>query len=130
MKRVLKIMMVAMLVAFALPAMAQTVFDSGVQMPESDYQFQSTSTMNGINSQYSTSDPQINADGTAVVPGARRRPALRMDPDPSFPEIKENEGTGDEKFPIGDAVLPLMLLAVGYALYRRHHRRKLLTRVR
>ena len=124
MKRVLKIMMVAMVVAFALPAMAQTVFDSGVETPE--VQFQSTSTMTGINSQYSTSDPQLNADGTAVVPGAapQRRPVLRTETGPI------NVQAGDDGNPIGDAVLPLALLAVGYALYRRHHRQKWLTRVR
>ena len=114
MKRVLRVMMMTMVVAFALPAMAQTVFDSGVQMPESDYQFQSTSTMTGINSSYSTSDPQLNADGTAVVPGAapQRRPALRTN--------TGTPGSGtNNKNPIGDAVLPLMLLAVGYACVRR-----------
>ena len=105
--------MITMVVAFALPAMAQSVFDSGVQMPESDYQFQSTSTMNGINSQYSTSDPQLNADGTAVLPGARRRPALRTETGPI------NVREGDDGNPIGDAVLPLVLLAVGYACVRR-----------
>ena len=115
MKRVLRVMMITMVVAFALPAMAQSVFDSGVQMPESDYQFQSTSTMNGINSQYSTSDPQINADGTAVLPGAapQRRPVLRTETNPI------NVREGDDGNPIGDAVLPLMLLAVAYACVRR-----------
>ena len=113
MKRVLRVMMITMVVAFALPAMAQSVFDSDDEM---GYQFQSTSTMTGSGSQYSTSDPQINADGTAVVPGAapQRRPVLRTETNPI------NVREGDDGNPIGDAVLPLMLLAVGYALYRRH----------
>lgn len=80
--------------------------------------FRSTSTMAGVGSEYS-STPSLNADGTALYSS------------PSFSHEKASgirkapPGTGGDKpnpdieGPIGDAIIPLLLIALGYIVYRR-----------
>lgn len=78
-------------------------------------EFQSTSAMKGSGSAYS-SNPMINADGTASYRGASYKPAqasgVRKGP------VKTDGDKDGPAFPIGDAVLPLMLMALGYGIWR------------
>lgn len=116
-----KIAIVVMVAAFALPAMAQ--FDESqysAQAPGTT--FQSTSILSGSGSAYS-SNPTLNGDGTAAyntasypsVKSSRIRRTTSDDED--NPVIDDDEK--DIGNPIGDALLPMMLLAVGYAAARR-----------
>lgn len=89
--------------------------------------FQSTSTMSGSGSSYS-SNPGLNSDGTASYEGASYTPAqapgkpgghLRRDGDPFGGETIENTDNPLEPgTPIGDVFWPLMLIALAYALMR------------
>ena len=102
-----KIMMILVMVAaVALPTMAQI----GQQDPNS-VQFQSTSTMQASGSVLA-SQPMLNADGTAAVPvqAPAAGPARTM----GLPGMPSTEGDGGNT-PIGDAVLPLMLMALAFA---------------
>ena len=116
-----KIMMIIMAVALvALPTMAQSFGDQ--EQPKA--QFQSTSTMKTSGSVYA-SQPAINADGTAY------NPSLAATPTQSGPrKSKENPNdpgsTTDEGSPIGDAVLPLMLMAIAFCGIVYYRRRKAL----
>ena len=83
--------------------------------------FQSTSSMSGSGSEYS-SNPTLNADGTAAYQGEANsssktnRQPRRAKKDESNPEITDGDN------PIGDAVLPLLLMALafcGVVYYRR-----------
>lgn len=83
--------------------------------------FQSTSI---FSDQWATREREqyIREDGTVNdgAYGIGRRPGLRKDPvapPPNPDDPDENEDDGNT--PIGDALLPLMLLAIGYIAYRR-----------
>ena len=88
--------------------------------------FQSTSTMSGSGSTYSA-NPELNADGTAAYGGASYAPAkairrpggVRKD---GFDG--ENQNMPGDPSPLGDAVVPLMLIACAYAIYKVRARRK------
>ena len=89
--------------------------------------FQSTSTMSGSGSSYS-SNPSLNSDGTASYEGASHTPAqapgkpgghLRREENPFGGEtIGDVTNPNEPGTPIGDAALPLMVLACVYALMR------------
>lgn len=103
---------VVMVVAFVLPAMSQ--------------EWQSTSTMQGTGSSYAAQVTAVGATGVsdmatttesyspAKAPGGPRKSFL----DPSDPGHQSNES------PIGDAVLPMMLMAMVFAgvIYFRKRR--------
>lgn len=77
--------------------------------------FQSTSSMSGSGSTYSA-NPELNADGTATLEGASYSPAKPKKPGTihKAPPINPD--------PIGDAVLPLLLMSLtfcGYLYLRR-----------
>lgn len=100
----------------ALPTMAQTFGTKYAEKPS--VVFQSTSTMMGSGSTYSA-NPTLNTDGTAYYNGAAasgpRR--VKMDgttptPNPGDPESGEQDNT--EPGPVGDAVLPLLLMALAF----------------
>ena len=86
--------------------------------------FQSTSTMSGSGSSYS-SNPSLNSDGTASYEGASYTPAqapgkpgghLRRDGDPFGGEtIGDVTNPNEPGTPIGDVFWPLALLACVYA---------------
>ena len=114
MKRKLIIFVLA--AAIHLPAMSQ--FSNRVLTDEtvSSSAFQSTSTLPQTGSSYA-SQPMLSADGTAqyaesahlsanAPTGHRRLPPMKPEGPPT---------------PVGDAVLPLLLIAIGYAvlLYRK-----------
>ena len=119
-----KIMMIIMAVALvALPTMAQKFKEHD----QKSVQFQSTSTMAPVNSQYSA-QPMLNEDGTAYNPsatpaktggGPRKSGSL-----PSTP----NTESAQDNTPVGDAVLPLMLMALAFCGVIYLRRRKALSR--
>ena len=108
MKRIMMIIMAAALVA--LPTMAQ------------EQQWQSTSAMQGTGS---TLAPQVTAVGATSV-GQMATTTSTPVKAPNGPRrvIEDNNDPGqlDEGSPIGDAVLPLMLMAMLFAgvVYTRH----------
>ena len=109
-----RIVMILMAVALiALPTMAQ------------QQEWKSTSTMQGTGSSYA---PQISAVGATTV----EEMATTTTSSPAHVSgprrDKENPGDigyKDEGSPIGDAVLPLMLMAIAFGGYIAIKRRKL-----
>lgn len=85
--------------------------------------FQSTSSMSGSGSEYS-SNPTLNADGTAAYQGEANSSSKtnhqprRAKKDETNPEITDGDN------PIGDAVIPLLLLVLAYAGYKVRVRRE------
>lgn len=125
MKRVMMILMAAALLA--LPAMAQSF--GSKRCVENDQQaaqnyttepFRSTSAMQTSGSAYSP-NPTLGADGTASYgdEGSPTRNIRKMKmEDPGTP------GAGGNPQPLGDAVLPLMLMALAYMSLRVFRARK------
>ena len=115
------LIVIVMLAVFALPAKAQQ-FNTfgGAVAPQAS--FQSTSTMRGSGSAYS-SNPMINTNGTAVYNGA----AASYGPHRAKKDDDEDEPavivTPEGKQPLGDAVLPLMLCALAYLIVRATRKR-------
>lgn len=107
MKRIVIIIMAAVLVA--LPTMAQTF---GEQEPQNAV-FQSTSTMQGSGSAYS-SQPTLDENGTAYSPAAAPagRAVRKSTAVPPKPKPDEND---PGNVPLGDPVWPLMLMAMLFA---------------
>ena len=104
MKKILFVLLVALV---ALPTMAQNFKEQDQQV------FRSTSTLTPSGSQYSA-QPMLNEDGTAYNPaassGPRRAKAEETPSTPTTPDV-----TDPEKItPVGDAVLPLMLMALAF----------------
>ena len=106
MKKIIMIIMAAVLVA--LPTMAQTF---GEQEPQNAV-FQSTSTMQGSGSAYS-SQPTLYEDGTAYSPAAAPagRAVRKSAAVPPTPTHDENDSGN---VPLGDPVWPLMLMAIAF----------------
>ena len=126
MKNMKRIVMIIMAVALvALPTMAQ----SFGQEDQLQTQFQSTSTLQGSGSTYSA-NPSLNADGTAYNPAEASAPAHapRAGSGPKkasmgLPDLPNTTGKQDNT-PIGDAVWPLMLMALAYLGVRVFRARK------
>ena len=86
--------------------------------------FQSTSTMSGSGSTYSA-NPELNADGTAAYQGETYSPAKAIRrPGGVRKDGFENQDNPNDPTPLGDAVLPLMLLLGAYAVYKKVRARK------
>ena len=102
----------------SVPVKADTLW---TDMPIAD--FQSTSTMDGSGSAYS-SNPTLDEDGTASSPSGSPAKAPSAPKRglglPGVPDTTDDPGN----VPIGDAALPLLLMALGYAFvrYRRKQR--------
>lgn len=96
----------------ALPAMAQTFGTKQVEQPNAA--FQSTSTMMGSGSQYSA-NPTLTTDGTAAYEAPNYSPAKA----PGGPNRDISNPTKPQ--PLGDAVLPLLLMSLAFCgvLYMR-----------
>ena len=73
--------------------------------------FQSTSTMAGSGSVYA-SQPALSADGIATYEGASYAPAQS----PSGPRRASAFDDFDDDMPLGDALIPLLIMAFIYAL--------------
>lgn len=115
-------MMMVGVALLALPATAQTFGTPAAAVGEQkvpNAAFQSTSAMTGSGSQYSAT-PALNEDGTATYEGASYSPAKAPAAGPKKIGDQTIEG------PIGDAVLPLMLMAGAFAgvLYLRRRKAK------
>ena len=110
-----KLVMIIMAVALiALPTMAQD--------------WQSTSTLQGSGSNYSSQVTAVGATGvsdmtTTTESNSPARGPRRAKMDDDFNETGEI-GTGDDGSPIGDAVLPLMLFAGAFLCMRVFLKRK------
>ena len=113
--------LISLLLALSLSATAQLI--GGTQQEEQQAfgatapgaTFQSTSTMSGSGSTYSA-NPELNTDGTATYEGASNAPAKS----PKRPGgVRKNDWENPLiPTPLGDAVLPLMLIACAYAIYK------------
>ena len=107
---------IVMSLVSVLSVSAQTL----AQQPSND--FQSTSTMTGSGSAYSAT-PSLNADGTATYNGASYSPAKAPGGPRKAGGITEPKDD-DEEFPVGDAVWPMMLMALAFGgvIYLRKRR--------
>ena len=119
--------LISLLLALSLSATAQ-IFGATQQEEQNAFgasapgaAFQSTSSMSGSGSTYSA-NPELNADGTATYEGASNAPAKS----PKRPGgVRKNDWENPLiPSPLGDAVLPLMLIACAYAIYKVRARRK------
>jgi hypothetical protein len=81
--------------------------------------FQSTSTMQGSGSTYS-SNPMLNAEGQATYTTQESSPAYS----PGGPRRINTPGAGGTQQPLGDALIPLLLMVMAYATYLLLRRRK------
>lgn len=110
-----RIIILAMAATFSLPAMAQFSNNDPFAATAPTTTFHSTSTLTGSGSEYS-SNPTISDNGSATQPYAAPRMIGARRNDGSIDPPGDDD---DIENPIGDALLPLMLLAVGYAAARR-----------
>ena len=130
--------MILMAVALvALPTMAQSF--SSKRTVDNDQRaaqsftttepFRSTSAMQTSGSVYSA-NPVLNENGTAYNPSEAAMSAhMQNGPRKSYGNNQDGGTTTDESSPIGDAVLPLMLMACAYLAFRvARRRREALTR--
>ena len=114
-----KFIMIVMVAAFALPAIAQS-FTTDERQGVQTTNFQSTSTMQSSGSVY-TPNPTIGSDGTASNPSATTETSTTSKPggprkiDIYTPETDPNAPVGDEMVPL----LIISMLYVGYLLLRR-----------
>ena len=103
------IMMIVGVALLALPATAQTFGTQQAEQPNAV--FQSTSSMQGSGSTYSA-NPTLNSDGIAAYSGS----STSSSSGPRHAKKDEPWGTGtlpkepQDVQPLGDAVLPLMLM--------------------
>ena len=108
-----RIMVMIMAAVFALPAMAGWINQDQKDATVQQSAFQSTSTMTPSGSAYSATPAALNDDGTASYDGASAPASApgkrKLGPDPSS-DIKP-----EDQVPVGDAVLPLMLMAAAAA---------------
>ena len=110
-------MMIVAATLMALPAAAQTFGANQAEQPNAA--FQSTSALTGSGSSYS-SNPTLNADGTASYEGASYTPAKAPGGPNRVPP------TDHSNTPLGDAVLPLMLCALAFCAVTYLRRKKAL----
>ena len=89
-------------------------------------QFQSTSTLQGVGSSYSSA-PTLSEDGTVPSPTGPRYAPKPINNDDDWKEREGSIGSGIST-PVGDAVLPLTLLALAYIGFTAFRRRKALKR--
>ena len=111
-QKIQMVMMLAGLLLVAAPAGAQL-----------EYQWQSTSTMQGSGSSYSSTPSALGAGGVAAAPnriGGRNNAAptgegsigeTYTDPETGYVYVWDGEQWDLQNVPIGDAVLPLLVLA-------------------
>ena len=104
----------------ALPAMAQTFGTKQAEQPNAA--FQSTSTMMGSGSSYSA-NPTLNSDGTASYNGAAASGPRKAKKDDDLFGGETVSGDPKDPQPLGDAVLPLLLMAFAWAMARMIRRK-------
>ena len=112
--------MIVMVAVFALPAIAQS-FTTDERQGVQTTNFQSTSTMAGSGSVY-TPNPTLNSDGTAYDPSASSAPSAPRRAKMDEPSNPGTPGIGELDQPVGDEMVPLLIISmlyVGYLLLRR-----------
>lgn len=123
-------LVVLVVALFALPVMAGWVTQRNAgPVIASAYAFESTSTMKGAGSAYSSNPAGLNENGQATY----SNPESSLDAAAYAPRgprrSKENPGevgyNSDPSSPIGDAVLPLLLMAAAAAGVIAYRRRRL-----
>ena len=107
--------------------MMVVLFLSAPLTAQNAQEWQSTSTMQGSGSAYSSQVTAVGATGVAVLGASSSAPANA----PSRPHREQASGrnageatTGSNQSPLSDAMLPLLLMAAGFGLYTALHRRK------
>ena len=111
------IMMIVMAVAFALPAVAVEYGNKSQYAVMPPASFQSTSTMVATGSTYS-SNPTLGDDGTATYNGDQGNSSNPRGVHKAPPLIVTPGQLEEGHVPLGDAVLPLLLLACAYLIMR------------
>ena len=125
MRKKLVLLMILAAALMALPALAQNFGSQPADQPNAS--FQSTSTMTGSGSSYSA-NPTLNSDGTAAYSNASYSSSQNSGPrraKHSTDSPGEVDTTVDkENSPLGDAVLPLLLMSLSFCgyLYLRRKR--------
>ena len=117
MKKIILIMTVALVAAVVLPTKAQSF---GAEQPNAT--FQSTSTMTGSGSTYS-SNPTLNEDGTAAYSGVPSGPRKAKKDGAGTPSTP-GQGQQENQFPLGDAMWPLLAMLAVYCAARVYRRRR------
>lgn len=94
--------------------MSAPVIAQNFEAQQPNAAFQSTSTMMGSGSTY-TSNPTLSENGTAYSPSAAAAPSgpHMAKKDLGLPDLPSTEGD-EGNVPLGDAVLPLLLIALAY----------------
>ena len=115
MRKKLVLLMILAAALMALPALAQTFGANQAEQPNAA--FQPTSTMIGSGSSYSA-NPTLNADGTASYEGASYTPAKA----PGGPN--RVAPTNQSNTPIGDTLLPLLLMSLAFGGFIALRRRR------
>ena len=122
-----RVIVMIMAAVFALPAMAGWIKQEQQNATEQQSAFQSTSAMQGSGSPYSSTPIELNDKGIAtyedttepepayIVRGPRKVGSM-----PGMPDTKDTK----DNTPIGDAVLPMMLMAAAAAGAVAWRRRK------
>lgn len=81
--------------------------------------FRSTSTMTASGSTYA-SQPMLGADGMASI-----GETYTSSPAPSGPRRIVTPGAGGIQQPLGDALIPLLLMALAFTAIRAHRKKRL-----
>ena len=121
---------IVILLVMALPAVAVEFGNTSQYAVAPQASFQSTSTMAGSGSAY-TSNPTIGDDGTADYGGSSgpNRRKGKKDENPFGDQTIGDVGNPNEPgTPIGDAVLPLILMALAFCGVVYLRRKKALSR--
>ena len=115
-----RIVVMIMAAVFALPAMAGWIKQEQQNATEQQSAFQSTSTLQGSGSPYASSPVELNEEGRATYeePTEPTNTIVRV-----IRRIGVVTPEGDPT-PVGDAVLPLMLMAAAAAGAMAWRRRK------
>lgn len=113
------ILMFVWVALMALPALAQTFGTQQAEQPNAV--FQSTSTMMGSGSTYSA-NPTLNSDGTASYNGAAASGPRKAKKDVDFEGEKPN--SPQDPSPLGDAVLPLLLMSLAFGMFVYFRRKR------
>jgi len=117
MKRIILLGLCLLVMAFVSPIMAQwnnTPQDQSISAEPTSASFRSTGTMTASGSRYA-STPMLSADGSPTYDGAGS-PASgprRIGPAP------DSDISTEDLVPIGDALIPLLLMAAMYVLLIR-----------
>ena len=118
-----RIVVMIMAAVISLPAMAGWIKHQQKNCTEEQNAFQTTSTMQGAGSTYSATPTALDENGSAVPPSEANASFKAIT---GKRRIEVYVPTTDPNAPIGDAVLPMMLMAAAAAGAIALRRRKAL----